>query len=62
VGLGVHRRIYFRIEDHLGQAVAVTQIDKDDSAMITPPQNPAHENNFLTDISLAKIVAEMGSA
>jgi hypothetical protein len=30
--------------------------------MIPPPQHPTHEDYLLPDISLAKIVAEMGSA
>jgi hypothetical protein len=62
MGLGMDFRIDLRIKDHLGQAMAVTQINKDDPAMIPPPQHPAHEDYLFPDISLAKIVAEMGSA
>jgi hypothetical protein len=62
MGLGMHRRVDLGIKDHLGQTMTVTEINKDNAAMITPPQHPTHKDHFLTDIPLAQIVAEMGSA
>jgi hypothetical protein len=38
-----------RITDHLSDALSVTQIDKDDPAMIPPAMHPAAEGNGLIE-------------
>jgi hypothetical protein len=42
MGLGMDIRVYFGIEDHLGNSLPVTKVDENDAAVIPPPQDPAH--------------------
>ena len=48
-GLG-RRSVLFGPEDHLGDALAVAQIDKDDPAVVAAGADPAGEGGALTDI------------
>ncbi|MNC47095.1 hypothetical protein D3C75_961400 [compost metagenome] len=50
-----------RIEDHLDNAAAVTQINKQHAAQIPAALDPTVQGNFRSDISLGKQAALMGS-
>jgi hypothetical protein len=53
-------RILFRPEDHLGQTLAIAQVDKNDSAMIPRHMDPAGERYLLADVPFPQFVAVMG--
>jgi hypothetical protein len=46
-----------RVEDDLRQAVAVAQIDEDESTKVTPPVDPAPQCDVPSDIVKAKRAA-----
>jgi hypothetical protein len=50
------------VEDKLGDAVAVTQMDENHTAQIAPPVNPAHEKNRFSDIGRPQSSAAMSTA
>ena len=50
MGLLVNRLVVFRVKDDLGQTLAVTQIDKDHTAMIPAALDPSHEHDLCTHI------------
>ncbi len=50
-----------RVEGQLGEAVAVAQVDEDQPAMVAAAQDPAHQDDVLTDLFLAQFAAEMGA-
>ena len=49
--------INFRIEDDLGDSLAVSEIDKDQSTMIAPRGDPAHEDDFFADVAFRERAA-----
>ena len=49
------------VEDHLGHAVAVAQIDEDAAAEVTTVGYPAEEDDFLADVAGAELAAVMGA-
>jgi hypothetical protein len=55
----VSRRIFTGIEDQLRNAVAVAQMDKQESAKIAPAMHPSHQHNLLTDVIRAQFSAAM---
>jgi hypothetical protein len=55
--LGVHLLVDLGVEDHLGDAPAVAQIDENNPAMIAAAEHPAHEDGFLVKEGSAEIVA-----
>ena len=57
VGLGMHRLVDLRVEDHLGDAPAVAQVDEDNPAMVAAAEHPAHEDGFPVEKIRAEIVA-----
>ena len=57
VRLGMHRLVDLRVEDDLGDAPAVTQIDEDDAAMVAAAEHPTHEDGFPVEKIRAEIVA-----
>ena len=42
MGVGID----LRVEDHLGQPLAVPEVHKDEAAVVTPALHPAHEHHF----------------
>jgi hypothetical protein len=50
-----------RVENNLGQPPPVPQINKDETAMVTPAKDPTHEKDLFTDILFSQIVAMMGT-
>ena len=54
VGL-VMRRADLLVDDHLGHAGPVAQIEKDQPAMVAPPVHPAHQNDVLPRMFRAKL-------
>src|SRR5208337_269185 len=59
--LFVHGGIEFVVEDHLGYAGAVAQVDEDDLAEVAAAVDPSHEHNFLACIGESKLPAHMSS-
>ena len=57
--LGMYLRVDLRVKNHLGYSAAITQIDKNNPAMVTPAQNPAHQGDLLAYIFFAKIITRM---
>jgi hypothetical protein len=50
-----------RIEDHLRQAVAVAQVDKDQRAVVTPAVNPAGQQCLLAGVLGPQLAARVGA-
>ena len=50
-----------RIEDDLGQAVMVPQVDEHDPAMVAPSVQPARNLDGLADMGFAQLPAGMGA-
>ncbi len=55
----MQRGIGFVVENNLGDAGAVTQIDKNDAAEIAAAVNPAHERGGFAGIGSAEFSAAM---
>ena len=53
--------IFFRTKDHLGEAFAIAQIDKDHSAVIAAGVHPAGQRDLFADVGGAKGVAMMSA-
>jgi hypothetical protein len=51
----------FLVEDDLGDAAAVAQIEKDQVAVVAAAVDPAHEDDVLAGVSGAKIAAHVGA-
>ena len=47
------------VEDHLGHAVAVAQVDEDHSAQVAPPVHPAHDDDALARVGGPQFAAGM---
>ena len=52
-------RLLLRPENHLGQPLAVAQVDEDDAPVVAAGIDPAGERDGLADMFLAKLVAEV---
>jgi hypothetical protein len=42
--------IAFGITDHLGDAIAIAQIQKDQATVVAPPVNPARQRHMLANV------------
>ena len=60
MGLGVHSRVLFGIEDDLGKALSVAQVNKNNAAMVPPALYPAHQDDLFSDIFGAQFTAVVG--
>ena len=60
-GFGMRFRVAVRVEGQLCYPLAVTQVNKDQTAVITASLNPAHKTDFLADVSGRDAAAEMAS-
>jgi hypothetical protein len=49
--------VVLRVKDDLRVALAVTHLDKNDPAQITPGVYPTHEAGFLSDVRRAQFTA-----
>jgi hypothetical protein len=49
------------VEDDLGHAVAVTQIDEDEAAVIAPALHPSEEDDLLADVGRAQLATAVGA-
>ena len=58
-GAFVQRGIGFVVEDDLGDAGAVTQVDENDAAEVAAAVNPAHEGGGFAGIGGAEFSAAM---
>jgi hypothetical protein len=47
------------VEDHLGDAHAISQVDENQSPVVSAALDPAHEDNGLSNIGCPKAVAVM---
>ena len=61
-GALVNGRIDIFVEDRLGEAFAVAQVDEDHAAVIAPPVDPAHQEDLLARVGGAQLAAGMGAA
>jgi hypothetical protein len=61
LGFVVNSLVELGIEDHLGEAFPVPQVDENDPAMISSTLYPAHEYHFFIHISGGKLAAVVGS-
>jgi hypothetical protein len=50
------------LENDLGHALAVAEIDEDDGAMVAPPMDPSHQNRALAVITGAELSASVCAA
>src|SRR5438067_13006472 len=50
-----------RLEDHLGDAIAIAQIDEDEHSMIPVGIHPAVEDHRLPDLGLSELTTGMRS-
>jgi hypothetical protein len=50
LGLCVASRGEVFIEDHLGDAGAVAEVEKDEVAVVAPPVHPSHHNDTLARV------------
>jgi hypothetical protein len=50
-------RIHLRIEDHLDNALSISQFNEDKTAKIPSPLNPSQESHLAVDILLLEIPA-----
>jgi hypothetical protein len=58
----VHLGIDFRVEHHLGDPLAVAEIDENDPAVVAPALDPAHEHHFTVNVRSGELVAVVGPA
>jgi hypothetical protein len=49
-GLGAQIRIILRVELHLGDALAVTKVDKDDAAVVADGIDPAEQGDGRAEV------------
>ena len=61
LGLVMNGSIHFVIEDDLGNAAAVAQIDEDDLAEIAAAVHPSHEDSFFARVGEAQSPAHVSS-
>ena len=59
LGLGVGVGGGVLVEDHLDNAGAVAQVDKDQVAQVAPPRNPTHQDDIATVVADAQRAAVM---
>ena len=59
VGDGVRLRRVGVVDDDLGDAVAVTQVEEDELAQVTPTVDPAGEGRRLADVRRAVASAQV---
>ena len=62
LGQAVGRFVVGRIGHHLGDAVAVSQVDENQPAVVAVRPRPAHEDNFAAYVGSAKRSAVVGSS
>jgi hypothetical protein len=55
----VHGCIQFVVEDDLGHAGAVAEVDEDDLAEVAAAVDPSHEHNFFARIGEPKFSVHM---
>jgi hypothetical protein len=60
-GLGVGERGGFFVEDDLGDAGAVAEVEEDEVAVVAAAVDPAHEGNGLAGIGGAQVAAHLGA-
>jgi hypothetical protein len=46
-----------RVEDDLGDPLAVAQVDEDQPAMVAAAQGPAHQDDFASDVGGPQVAA-----
>jgi len=49
------------VEDNLGNAAAIADVEKDEVAVVAAAIDPAHEDDVLAGVGGAKIAAHMGA-
>ena len=54
-------RVGSRVEDHLGDPVAIPQIQKDQRAVVAAAVDPAGQRNILTGVRGAQLAAGVGA-
>jgi hypothetical protein len=54
-------RMFLRAKDHLGEALAIAEIDKDYAAVVAPGVDPSAKGNRLVDVGFARVVAGMSA-
>ena len=62
LGALMHGGIHILVEDHLGDAFTVAQIDENDAAMVAAPVDPAHQEHVLAGVGGAQLAAGVGAA
>jgi hypothetical protein len=50
------------VEDRLGEAFAVAQVDENHGAVIAPPVDPSHQHDRLARVGGAQLAAAMSTA
>jgi hypothetical protein len=50
---------FIRTKNHLGETLAVSQVDENDTTMVAPGSNPSSQGNFLSNLFGAEFVAVM---
>src|SRR6056297_1859002 len=62
MGLLVNGGLAFRIENNLGDPLAIPQINKNDAAVVPSPLDPAHEYHFSANIFRTQLIAMVSSS
>jgi hypothetical protein len=55
-------RRYFRTENNLGQTLAVSQVNKNKTAVVASVLNPSHEAHMLPVVATAQNAASVAAA
>ena len=62
MGFGMNVLVKLGIEHDLGEALAVSQIHKYDTAVIPAAQDPTHYNHFFSDIFCTELTTAVSSS
>ena len=57
MGFGRNGCIFFRAKDHLGDALAIAQVDENHAAVIATHMHPAGQNDLLSDVGCCQLIA-----
>ncbi len=61
MGLIVDCLIELRVKDHLGDPFSITQVYKNNTAMVSTAQYPAHEHHFFAHVFGGQLRTVVGS-
>jgi len=57
----MNRLIHQRVENHLGDSLAIPQVDANNAPVVPPTLNPPHQHDFLADLIGRQVTTMMGA-